>query len=364
MNPIAIIIDNRQIHWDVILITLTIPAWFFRAHSLNAGSGGKRLATWFWLPLAVVFGMFSSRMLYWYTHIEQYSSLSDALADRSSTAFSMLGILPGIVLAAVTVRLMQLCKNLPALLDALAPATAMGMGLLYLTDLFNYNCRGKFLVESPSLHHLPFASAVPGAGGEPEYRFATFFISFLVLILIAHLCTNFYYDRRREYGATACMFLLLFSASEFILDSTRYDPEYFPFNGFVSILQIFSGVSILLLGIGWSIRALKKRGFQWYFVLLWLGLAVSMTATGILEYLVQRYSDQHAKIYAFMALSCFAMVVFPYILYTLGRTKPEPETVPETFRLPFFFRARPRLGRINEEKLELIGEEDLERLAD
>ncbi len=364
MNPIAIIIDNRQIHWDVIIIALTIPAWFFRAHSLNAGGGGKRLATWFWLPLAVVFGMFSSRMLYWYTHIEQYASLSEALADRSSTAFSMLGILPGIVLAAVTVRLMQLCKNLPALLDALAPATAMGMGLLYLTDLFNYNCRGKFLVESASLHHLPFASAVPGAGGDPEYRFATFFVSFLVLILISHLCTNFYYDRKREYGSTACMFLLLFSASEFILDSTRYDPEYFPFNGFVSILQIFSGVCILLLGIGWSIRALKKRGFHWYFVLLWLGLVVSMSATGILEYLVQRYSDQHTKIYTFMALSCLAMVVFPYILYSLGRKIPEPEAVPEKLKLPRLSGARVLLGRISDERLELMGEEDLERIAD
>ena len=320
MNPIAIIVDNTQIHWDAIIIVLAVPAWFFSFHSLYCANKGRRIASWIFLPFAVLMGAISSRLLYWYSHVEQYKGFSQALEDFNIGCFSMLGILPGLFLAAVLVRCLRLSKSLPAFLDALVPATSMGMGLMYLSCLFNYNCRGKFTVDIVSMQHLPFATAVPEAG-EMSYRFATFFWSAVFMFILSYVCTEFYYIKKKERGSTACFFLLLFSAGQFILDSTRYDAEYFPFNGFVSILQIFDGVCILALTIGFSIRAIKRKGFKWYYILLWLGQAGAMTATGMMEYMVQRYSDQHLKYYGFMGLSCVAMFALGFALYLMGCRK-------------------------------------------
>lgn len=328
MNPVAVIIDNTEIRWDSILAILAIAAWWFRFHALYCANGGRRLAGWLFLPLALLFGSISSHLIYWYSHIEQFSSLKLLLTDLQIDHFSMLGILPGIVLAAALLRLVRAHKDLPAFLDALAPASAMGMGLLYLCCLFNQSCRGKFEVTFPQFQCLPFASPVAGAEGT-EYRFATFFVSFLFLLFTAHLCTMFYHARKEEKGATSCFFLMLFGAGQFILDSTRYDAEYFAFNGFVSILQIFTGLSFLGMGIGLGIRAVKRRGWHWYFVPLWLLLAGCMTAAGIMEYLVQRYADMHDTVYAFMGLSCLGMILFCYILYALGRKK-APAAAAET----------------------------------
>ncbi len=330
MTPIAVIIEKTQIHWDAIVIVLAVPAWFFSFHSLYCANKGKRLSSWIFLPFGVVLGAITSRLLYWYSHVEQYRSLSEALEDFNIGSFSMLGLLPGLFLAAVLIRCLQLNKNLPAFLDALAPATAMGMGLLYLSCLFNYNCRGKFTVETVSMQHLPFASAVPEAG-VLQYRFATFLWSAVFMFLLSYICTQFYYAKKEAYGETACLFLLIFSAGQFILDSTRYDAEYFPFNGFVSILQIFDGVCILALTVGYSIRALKRRGFKWYFVLLWLLQALSMTATGLMEYMVQRYSDMYLRYYGFMLLSCAGMFITGAVLYLLGcKRKSEEAYIPES----------------------------------
>lgn len=370
MNPIAIIVDNTQIHWDAIIIVMAIPAWFFSFHSLYCANKGRRLASWIFLPFAVLLGAITSRLLYWYAHVEQYKGLSQALEDFNIGCFSMLGILPGLFLAAVLVRCLRLNKNLPAFLDALVPATSMGMGLMYLSCLFNYNCRGKFTVDTVSMQHLPYASPVPEAG-ELSYRFATFFWSAVFMFILAYICTEFYYVKKKEYGSTACLFLLIFSAGQFILDSTRYDAEYFPFNGFVSILQIFDGVCILVLTIAFSIRAVKRRGFKWYYVLLWLGQAGAMTATGMMEYMVQRYSNQHLTYYAYMAVSCVGMFMIGFILYILGcrkkaviRKVAKPEAVEE----PAVAAAVPvkRSGRKKGKSkiIETDSEEDIEEIVE
>ena len=370
MNPIAIIVDNTQIHWDAIIIVMAIPAWFFSFHSLYCANKGRRLASWVFLPFAVLLGAITSRLLYWYAHVEQYKGLSQALEDFNIGCFSMLGILPGLFLAAVLVRCLRLNKNLPAFLDALVPATSMGMGLMYLSCLFNYNCRGKFTVDTVSMQHLPYASPVPEAG-ELSYRFATFFWSAVFMFVLAYICTEFYYIKKKEYGSTACLFLLIFSAGQFILDSTRYDAEYFPFNGFVSILQIFDGVCILVLTIAFSIRAVKRRGFKWYYVLLWLGQAGAMTATGMMEYMVQRYSDQHLTYYAYMAVSCVGMFMIGFILYILGcRKKAVIRRVvkPEAVEEPAVAAAVPvkRSGREKGKNkiIETDAEEDIEEIME
>ncbi len=326
MEPIAIILGETEIRWSSILIVLCVFAWFFYAYSVYVANGGKRLAMLLLGPLAVVFSYYSSRFIYWYCHIEQYSSFREA-TSLSAGGYAMLGIIPGIFLAAVLVRLVRLDKNLLALLDALMPATTMVIGLLYLIPLFDDSCRGKIIFSDPTYFRLPYSSAVLTAQGETEYRLATFFISFLVFMALAMMIRIFYFNHTKIYGATTAFFLLVFSASEFILDSTRYDAGYFQFNGFVSVLQIFAGVAILGLSIFFLVRSLKRNGFRWYHIPLFLLILSSMGGCGYLEYLIQRHGNWYVTCYSLMSLSCVLMVVFPYLMCLSGRKR---ETAAET----------------------------------
>jgi len=322
MEATAIILGETEIRWRSILIVLSVFVWFFYAWSVYVANGGKRLAMLILGPLAVVFSYYSSRFIYWYCHIEQYSSFGEA-TSLSAGGYAMLGILPGIFLAAVLVRLTRLDKDLLALLDALSPATTLVIGLLYLIPLFDDSCRGKIIFTDPTYFRLPYSSAVLTAQGETEYRLATFFISFLVFLALAMLIRVFYFNNSKVHGATAAFFLLTFSAAGFILDSTRYDAGYFQFNGFVSVLQIFAGVAVLGLSIFFLVRSLKKNGFRWYHIPLFLLILASMGGCGYLEYLIQRHGSWYVVCYSLMSLSCVLMVIFPYLMCLTGRPEKE-----------------------------------------
>ncbi|MBR3104664.1 MAG: prolipoprotein diacylglyceryl transferase [Lachnospiraceae bacterium] len=332
MEPISIIVGTTEIPWKSILLVLSVMAAFFLSYSLYTAHKGGRIGMWLWAPPAVFLSLFFCRALYWYCNREQYNDFSAAIRDYTPDGFAMLGIVPAVVLAAVFIRLIRLAKSLPAMLDAIAPGISLGMGLSYLMCLFDIRCRGKVVVSTPVFCHLPFSAPMTMPQGGVEYRFATFFIGFLVMLGIMKLCMEFYAARSEEKGCTAALFLLLYSASGFILDSTRYDAGYFPFNGFVSVLQIFAGLSILGLAIGFCVRLLKRRGFVWYVIPWWVAMLLSMGATGYLEYLVQRYGDRYLLLYSLMALSCLAMVLLVYVIYALGRKK--AETVEETEEQP------------------------------
>ncbi len=323
MEPISIIIGATEIPWKSIVLVLSVLAAFFLSYSLYAAQKGGRIGMWICAPLATFFSLVFCRALYWYCNKEQYNDFTVAMRDLTPDGFIMLGILPGVVLASALIRLIRLNKSLPAMLDAWAPGVALGMGLAELMCLFDIRCRGKVVVSSPVFCHLPFAAPMAMPQGGVEYRFATFFVSFLVMLGIMKLCIEFYTARREEKGCTAALFLLLYSASGFILDSTRYDAGYFPFNGFVSVLQIFAGLSILALAIAFCVRMLKKRGFVWYVIPWWVAMLVAMGATGYLEYLVQRYGDRYLLWYSLMSVSSLAMVLLVYAMYALGRNKPE-----------------------------------------
>lgn len=323
MEPISIIVGTTEIPWKSILLILSVLAAFFLSYSLYAAHRGGRIGMWLWAPLAAFLSLFFCRTLYWYCNREQYNDFYTAMHDFTPDGFAMLGIIPAVILAAAFIRLIRLAKSLPAMLDAIAPGISLGMGLSYLMCLFDIRCRGKVVVTTPVFCHLPFSAPMVMPQGGVEYRFATFFIAFLVMLGIMKLCMEFYAARGEEKGCTAALFLLLYSASGFILDSTRYDAGYFPFNGFVSVLQIFAGLSILALAIGFCVRMLRRRGFVWYVIPWWVAMLLSMGATGYLEYLVQRYGDRYMLLYSLMMLSCLAMVLLVYVMYALGRKQTE-----------------------------------------
>ena len=329
MNPIAFSIGSHAVYWSALIITLAAAACFTMTAALYTAHGGRGAAVWLLLPLAVLFSVLLSRLLHWYCHVEQYPGFVQAMTDYSSGGYVLTGALLGTALAAFAVRGLGLCRNLRRLFDCLAPGAALGIALIRLSALFDNSCRGKILVEQPQFQRLPLASAVSTVDGGVEYRFATFFVQFLVMLLVFFLLLRFFHKRRRwpmkaeqpRDGNVALMFLVWYSAVEIVTDSTRYDSSFMPINGFVSMVQVVSGIALLAVLIVYTVRSLRANGRMGLHWLLWGGFWLSIAGAGVLEYLVQR--NWYLFCYPMMSLCCFFAVLVIYRMYksVCGRRK-------------------------------------------
>ena len=108
---------------------------------------------------------------------------------------------------------------------------------------------------------------------------------------------------------------MFYSASELVLDSTRYDSSYLPINGFISFVQIVAAACILALLIYYSVHSIRANGFRWYHPALWLLWLITLSAVGWTEYLVQRHGDWYLSCYGAMGLACILMAGVVYRMY-------------------------------------------------
>ena len=116
-------------------------------------------------------------------------------------------------------------------------------------------------------------------------------------------------------GNVARMFLLYYSAGELVLDSTRYDSSFVPFNGFISIVQMIAAFSILAVLVYYSIHSVRANGLRFSHWLRWVGWLVTLAGVGVSEYLVQRHGDWFLPCYAVMALCCLLMALIVHRMY-------------------------------------------------
>lgn len=322
MNPIAIYSGSTVIYWSAIIIGLAAAAWFCLSYSIYTAHGGHGAAMWLFMPVAVLLSVLLSRFIHWYCHAEQYLSFWQAMTDYSSGGYCLPGMLLGVTLAALLVGRLRFAPSTAELFDALAPGASLGIALIRLSALFNSSCRSTILISTPKFQHLPIGSALVTSSGGTEYRFATFFVQFLLMLLLTVLVLVFYYKRHKvpmkrglQAGHTALLFLVFYSAMELVLDSTRYDSSFLRLNGFVSLVQIVSALAILGVLIYYSIHSVKANGLCPFHWVLWGGFLATVGATGALEYLVQRHGGWYLKCYSFMSLSCLLMAVVVYIMY-------------------------------------------------
>lgn len=318
---IAIYTGEFSVYWSSILICLAVIAWFFLSLAVYAPRG-RASALWVFLPIGTVLSLLLSRLIHWYCHAENYGSLKAAFTDFSLGSYCLPGVLLGVTLAVLLVRLLHLSDSAGRMFDALAPGAALGFALIRLSALFNNSCRGKIVITNPAYQRLPIAAAYKTAAGVADYRFATFFVHFLLLLLLAGLLLCFYYKRGRRpmksgprCGHTALLFLLLYSATEIVLDSTRYDSSFLRSNGFVSLVQILSALSVLGVLVFYSVHSVRANGLHFYHFPLWLGFLASVGVAGYMEYLVQRHGDWYLKCYGAMSGCCLLMCLIVYIMY-------------------------------------------------
>ena len=331
MSQIALTVGGISIYWNAVVICLGIAACFCLTWALFTANGGQGAALLLLLPLGLLFSVLIARTLHWDCHIEQYPSLISALTDYSTGGFCMPGVLLGTALAVLCVRLLGFTGNAGRLFDCLAPGAAFGIALIRLSNLFTSADRAKIVVTTPALQHLPIAAPVTTAASV-EYRFATFFWQFLLMLLMSALLFRFFFKRRRapmkadqpRDGNVALLFLNWYSALELVADSTRYDGSFLRINGFVSLGQIVAAFSLLGVLIVYTVRShragssLKFRVIHW--VLFWLSIAV----VGVFEYLVQRFGGMYLVCYTVMSLACAAAAWINLRMYRSVCKTPAP----------------------------------------
>ena len=323
MNQIAVCVGDTFIYWSSVIIFLGIAACFALTYALYTSHGGRGSARWLLLPLSLFFSVVLARLIDWYCHDEQYAGFMSAMLDYSQGDYFLHGAIFGTMLAGLLVKKLGFTQNLGRLFDCLAPGAALCIAFLRLSALFNTSCRSKIVVNTPLLQHLPLASGIPTANGGTEYRFATFFIQFLVMLVLFWILMRFFFRRRRypmknDYprdGNVALMFLVYYDAVEVVLDSTRYDSSYLPFNGFISLTQILCAVIILVVFIVYSIRSVKANGRHAYHWVMWVGFFLTVAGTGVFEYLVQRFGNMYLICYSAMSVILFLMAFIVNRMY-------------------------------------------------
>lgn len=318
MDRIAFIINETFIYWGPVMLTLAtvVTICFFLAFYL--GKSGNGLAAACMIPLSLVSSLYLARLIHWYCSADSYASMTAALENLTVGNFALMGVFAACILCACLLRLLQISKNLPEMLDCMALAGAAGVAIGRLASLFNTSDRGMLMVNYTELPVVyPVSNAVTGA---VEYRLATFMfqaittgIIFLALLV---LWTAGRKNNKLKDGDTCLLFLLLYGACQIVLDSTRYDSLFMRSNGFISIVQILGCVAMVLPLVLFSIRMVKAMRFRFWFLFIWLAILGCLGGAGYMEYHVQRHGDQAAFAYTVMS-SCLAGAVVLILLIRL-----------------------------------------------
>lgn len=340
MNSIAVYSGETVLYWSAIIITLGIAAGFFLSYGIHLSHGGSAAAMWVFLPVSVIVSVFLCRLIHWYCHLEQYAGFFAAMTDFSVGSYCLPGMIFGVIIAAGLVKRLRLVKSRAELLDSAAPGMALTVMFIRLSALFDSSCRSKIIINNPALQHLPLASQISSASGSAEYRFATFFVEAIVMLVITILLLNFCFKRRDmpmkggepSEGHAARLLLVLYGAAELVLDSTRYDSSFFhftflkklnPYAGFISLIQLIAAISILCVLVHYTKPSIRSNGLKLKHVLLWLVFLLSLAAVGVSEYMVQRHGDWYLGCYAAMTAGCVLMAFTVWRMYVSCSGKDE-----------------------------------------
>ena len=319
MERIAFIFDHIYIYWSALILTLAAAAAVCTFLSLYLGKTGKTAVAAVVVPLAIALSLVLARACHWYCRSDAYENLVSAMDLRTPGGFALMGVFAGCLLAAVLVRFLGLTENLPEMLDCMCLAGGIGIAAGRLSAFFNASDRGMIVTSM-----LPFPWAYPSVNpvsGMEEYRIATFLLQAIAVGTVTVVLLVFYLtgrERDLKDGDTCLIFLMLYGASQVVLDSTRYDSLYFRSNGFVSVVQVLGAVTLALGIVVFSIRLVKAGGMKkWYFV-LWLALAACFGLAGYMEYHVQRHGSQAVFAYTVMSAALIDILLLALLIRFLG----------------------------------------------
>ena len=297
MEQIALMIGHHYIYWSALIRVMAAAAAIcvFLAMYLKTEKG--IMAAVLGIPLAVLSSLVLSRLVCWYFQPE--GTLEAAMDLHNPGGFALMGVFAGCILTALFLRLVKLTDNLPQLLDCMAVSGALGIAAGRLASAFNASDRGMILPETVG---YPWSGAVVNpVSGVTEYRFSTFLVQALAagIIFLILLIRN--RGKEKKDGDICWLFLLLYGASQIVLDSTRYDALHLRSNGFIGAVQVLSAAAMAVSVTVFAVRLVRAGGWKKWHILLWSLQAGCFGLAGYMEYYVQRHGNEAAFAYSVMS---------------------------------------------------------------
>jgi len=309
MEQIAVIIGNTYIYWSSVIRVLAVAAAVCCFAALYLHHSGRVIAAVIYVPLAIGFSLVLARLARWYFRPDSYETIEAVFRLLQPGGFALMGVFAGCFLAAGLIRLFRLTDNLPELLDCVCIAGSLGIAAGRLALWFNGSDRG--MIVDPG-RRFPWSSSVvnPVSGAE-ELRLATFLLQAAVagLIFLGLLAWYLAGRKHRKDGDAALCFLLFYSATQVLLDSTRYDALHLRSNGFVSVVQVLSACALALVVMLFSARMVRSGGWKKWYLLLWPTQAACFGVAGYMEYYVQRHGSEALFAYSVMGAALLGIVV-------------------------------------------------------
>ena len=316
MEKVAFINGGTFVYWSSIILTIAVLAAIACFAGIYLWKSKNGMALSLTVPVALLLSVVIGRWVHWYCLTDSYESLHAAMTDYTWGGYALMGAFVGCLLTACLMRLIRVSRNLPEMLDSMCLGGGVGIAVGRLASLFNASARGQVVADTVG---LPFAFPVTNAvSGATENRLATFMLQSLstgviVVLLLLYMFLCVLRKKKLRDGDVTLLFLLLYGTCQIILDSTRYDSLFMRSNGFISIVQILGLVAVLVSIITFSVRAVRARGFKWYFIVLWVLQLAVMGGAGYMEYYVQRHGDLAAFAYKNMGACLAVMVVIALI---------------------------------------------------
>lgn len=319
MERIAFIAGEKFIYWNTIFLGLAVATAIVFFLAFYIGKSANLVAAFAAVPLGIFLSTYCARFVHWYCRTDSYPSFYTAMTDFTSGGYALIGCFAGCILAAVLLRCLFLHRNLPQMLDCMSLAALAGIVVGRMASFFNATDRGQIMEAMTSLPWVyPVTNTVSGA---VEYRLATFVIQAMVAAALLLILSIFYLTgsrRNLKDGDTCLLFLLTYGASQVVLDSTRYDSLFFRSNGFISVVQVFAAVGLVLAIVVFSVRMVKAMGFKFWHIALWLPILGLIGGAGYMEYHVQRHGDQAAFAYSVMSGCLLGVIVLTLVIRFLA----------------------------------------------
>lgn len=320
MNYIFWFNESSSVYWHGIIMAIAAAAAVLAAAGFRRAEGKKDnvilLSAVLGLPLAAVL----SRIVFWFFSQAYFDGFKGSLNALSNGGHSLLGAMLGVLLAVVISAKLLRLKDTAAVLDAVAPAGALGICIGRLAGYFSLDDRGK-IIETETVRYFPFAVFDQSSG---NWRLSVFTLEAIAAGVIFIACTVFFmfiYNGRSRIrgGNVMLLFLSLFGVTQGTLESMRLDSLFMNTLGFVRINQIASLVLIVFVLAVYSVTSIKNIGFRLLHIVVW---AVSLGLLGLAFYMEFRiHSAVLMRNYAVMS-TCLAVVSYlSFRLFSLSYGK-------------------------------------------
>ena len=213
--------------------------------------------------------------------------------------YSMMGALIGACVGAIAAA--KIMKRSPAaLLDLLAPAFL----LFVACERLGEGCIDDFGISRPLVGDLLKGSFL-AIEGDYDWVLATYLIEACAALALALVLLWDGSKKDRRAGNTFLLFLLLFGASQVILESLRFDQHMHI--SFVGLQQV---MSILLLAAGVTVLAIRRMRDKRGMAIAALALLPVAAGIGVgLEFAIDRTTVNRFLLYAAFILVMAAPVV-------------------------------------------------------